>query len=178
MTEPATEHEHCDACGFDGSTYGEAELLDAILSLGSRWRALIDDSDDDLRTRPAPDVWSALEYAAHSRDITALHAFGVEQALTTDEPVFPAIEGDELIQSAAATYTDADPAVVVDALDDAASHLAELARAAGPATWSRGLTIGDSRNDVRRMLEHALHDSVHHLDDVARGLGQLRAAST
>ena len=82
----------------------------------------------DLRSRPAPEVWSALEYAAHSRDITALHAFGVEQALTTDEPVFPAIEGDELIQSAAATYTDAEPAAVVAALEEAAARLAGLAQ--------------------------------------------------
>jgi len=28
------------------------------------------------------------------------------------------------------------------------------------------------------MLEHALHDSVHHLDDVERGLSQLRASPT
>jgi hypothetical protein len=39
----------------------------------------------------------------------------------------------------------------------------------------RGLTIGDSRSDVRRLLEHALHDSLHHLEDVERGLSLLRA---
>jgi len=59
-----------------------------------------------------------------------------------------------------------------------ASRLARLAADAGGASWSRGLTIGDARNDVRRMLEHALHDSVHHLDDVERGLSQLRASPT
>jgi hypothetical protein len=37
------------------------------------------------------------------------------------------------------------------------------------------LTIGDSRSDVRRLLEHALHDSLHHLADVERGLAALRA---
>jgi hypothetical protein len=40
--------------------------------------------------------------------------------------------------------------------------------------WSRGLTIGDDRSDVRRLLEHALHDSQHHLADVERGLTTLR----
>ena len=39
--------------------------------------------------------------------------------------------------------------------------LAALADDAGPHVWSRGLTIGDSRSDVRRLLEHALHDSLH-----------------
>jgi hypothetical protein len=107
--------------------------------------------------------------------VTALHVFGVEQALTADEPMFPAIEGDDLIQSAAATYEGEDPAAVVAALESAADRMAQLAELAGSETWSRGLTIGDSRMDVRRLLEHALHDSEHHLDDVDRGLRLLRA---
>lgn len=56
-----------------------------------------------------------------------------------------------------------------------AMRMAGMAEQAGPDTWTRGLTIGETRNDVRRMLEYALHDSVHHLDDVERGLAQLRA---
>ena len=44
-----------------------------------------------------------------------------------------------------------------------------------PTAWSRGLTIGTDRSDVRRLLEHALHDSSHHLVDVERGLARLRA---
>ena len=167
------EHERCDACAFDGSRFDDTALLDALRALGPRWRALIAASGDELRVRPGPGVWSAIEYAAHSRDITALHAFGVEQALTVDEPVYPSID-DDLIESAAATYGDADPTETIDALEVAANRLAGAAADAGPAAWSRGLTVGDSRNDVRRMLEHALHDSVHHLDDVERGLATLR----
>ena len=57
-------------------------------------------------------MWSAIEYAAHSRDITALHAFGVEQALTEDEPHYPAIEAD-LVETAAESYAAEQPAAVV-----------------------------------------------------------------
>ena len=163
------EPEHCDQCGFDGGTFTEAALLAALRELGPKWRTLLEQSGPELRVRPAPEVWSAIEYAAHSRDVTALHVFGVEQALTAAEPTFPAIEGDDLIQSAAATYEDEDPTAVVAALQSAADRMAQLAEVAGSGTWSRGLTIGDSRMDVRRLLEHALHDSQHHLDDVARG---------
>jgi hypothetical protein len=77
------EHEQCKACGFDGGRYDDDSLLDALHGLGARWHALITESGSALRQRPAPDVWSAIEYAAHSRDITALHVFGVEQALRT-----------------------------------------------------------------------------------------------
>ena len=99
--------------------------------------------------------------------------FGVEQALTLDEPSFPGID-DDLVDSAAASYGSADPDAVVDALEEQAMRLAELADDAGPDRWSRGLTIGANRSDVRRLLEHALHDSLHHVDDVERGLVRVR----
>lgn len=170
------DHEVCAACGFDGADYDEVALMSALRSLGSSWRELIAVSGDQLRTRPGPEVWSAIEYAAHSRDVTALHAFGVEQALTTHEPTFPAIEGEDLIRSAATSYSDADPEAVVTELEGQAARLAGLADGAGTRSWSRGLTIGTTRMDVRRLLEHALHDSVHHLADVERGLTAIRAA--
>jgi hypothetical protein len=80
-----------------------------------------------------------------------------------------------LIESAASTYGGEDPAEVTGALDTHATRLARLADEGGPDAWSRGLTIGASRSDVRRLLEHGLHDSLHHLADVERGLSALRA---
>ena len=167
------EHERCEACRFDGATYNDVALLEAVRSLGPRWRALLASAGDDLRERPAPGVWSALEYAAHSRDITALHVYGVEQALTQTEPVFPEFAND-LADSAAATYADLDPDVVATELAAATARLAQIAGDAGRDTWSWGITVGESRSDVRRLLEHALHDSLHHVDDVERGLTSLR----
>ena len=69
-------HEQCDECGFDGSRYDDGSLLDGLRELGPRWRELVRVAGSNLRMRPEPAVWSAIEYAAHSRDITALHVFG------------------------------------------------------------------------------------------------------
>jgi len=169
------DHEQCAACDFDGAAYGPSQLLDTIRELGPQWRRLLLDAGDDLRLRPAPETWSALEYAAHSRDVTALHVFGVEQALTIDEPRFPEIAGSELVERAAASYDSEEPGVVGMELEDQARKLADLAQASGPASWSRGITVGGSRSDVRFLLEHALHDSHHHLVDVKNGLVIVRA---
>jgi hypothetical protein len=166
-------HEHCDACGFDGSVYDNASLIEALSGLGPSWRRLLAEAGPHLRSRPEPEVWSAIEYAAHSRDITALHAFGVEQALTGTEPTYPAIVADDLIATTAATYKDEDPQAVADALDAEARHLAAMAAAAPLAGWELGLTIGEERSTVRWLLEHALHDSLHHIDDVDKGLRRL-----
>jgi hypothetical protein len=168
-----TEPEHCDACGFDGARYDDAQLLEAVRALGEQWRALLESAGPELRVRPAPEVWSAIEYAEHTRDIVALHVYGVEQALTGTEPVFPAI-AQGLVDAAAESYGDADPAVVAGELAEQAQRLAHIAAEAGSPAWSQGITLGDERTDVRRLLEHVLHDATHHLDDVERGLTQLR----
>ena len=169
-----TEHEACAACGFDGSLYDDVALLASIGELGARWRGILSEAGSDLRTRPDRKTWSAIEYAAHSRDVTALHVFGIEQALTEDEPSYPAIDGDALIDSAAATYADEDADAVVAELDREACRLQGVAASAGAPLWWRGLTIGEHRSTIRRMLEHALHDSTHHLQDVQRGLATVR----
>jgi len=164
--------ERCDECDFDGSRFDGPALVNELRELGPRWRVLIESAGPDLRVRPAPEVWSAIEYAAHSRDVTALLAFGVEQALTQDEPHYPAIEPD-LVETAAESYAGEQPAAVVGALDEQAKRLAALADE--NAAWTRGLTIGNDRSDIRRLLEHALNDSTHHLLDVERGLARMRA---
>ena len=66
------EHERCEACGFDGAVYSDSALLDALRSLPESWREQLAAAGAELRARPEPDTWSAIEYAAHSRDITAL----------------------------------------------------------------------------------------------------------
>jgi hypothetical protein len=168
-------HEECTECGFDGADFDDGALLNALRTLAPRWTKALAEAGGDLRTRPEPAVWSAIEYAAHSRDILALHVFGVDQALTLDEPVYPAIDADALDESAAVTYSDADPAQVGAELGTQACMLADVADSAEPSTWVRGITIDAHRSDVRRLLEHALHDSSHHLADVGHGLVRIRA---
>ena len=88
------EHEHCTQCGFDGETFGAAELLSAIRALGPRWRALLATAGDNLRIRPAPAVWSAMRLRRARPRHHRVHVFGVEQALSEDEPRYAAFEDD------------------------------------------------------------------------------------
>ena len=168
------EHERCTECGFDGGRYDDEALLGALRALGTQWRELLATAGDTLRERPAPGVWSAIEYAAHSRDVTAMHVVGVEAALPGDEPVVPPLD-DSVVDDIAGGYASEDLDAVLVALDEQAVRLATCAGEAGPDAWGHGLTIGEDRSDVRRLLEHALHDSTHHLRDVELGLERLRA---
>ena len=166
-------HEHCDACGFEGGSFDDNSLLKSLRDQGDLWRSMLEAAGPELRVRPEPRVWSSIEYAAHTRDILALHVYGVGQALVVDEPVFPDISGD-LVDSAASTYAESIPEEVAVELATNGTQLADVAERAGIDSWGRGLTIGESRSNVRQLLEHALHDSLHHLGDVERGLAEIR----
>ena len=61
----------CNECGFDWNGTGPVDLLEQLRVFPRRYRVPLsrflpgEDPDVILRTRPAPDVWSVLEYAAH-----------------------------------------------------------------------------------------------------------------
>ncbi len=137
-----SDHEVCTACGFDGATHDDAALLVALRALGGQWRMLLDSAGPELRVRPAPAVWSAIEYAEHTRDIVALHVYGVKEALTGTEPVLPPVDPG-LADAAAVAYGDADPGVVAGEIDTHARRMAEPRGRRGP----RGL---DARYHPRR----------------------------
>ncbi len=60
----------CDECGFVYEDLAAAEIPAAIRSFAKRYLAPLsrflpgEDGDAVVRQRPAPDTWSALEYAA------------------------------------------------------------------------------------------------------------------
>ena len=84
-------NETCAACGFVASEYSRDDLLGTLRALAPIWRTMTEGVDPSvLATRPADGVWSALEYAAHSRDVTAMMSYAVTRALEEDDPDFGA----------------------------------------------------------------------------------------
>jgi hypothetical protein len=74
----------------------------------------------------------------------------------------------------AAADATADAAEVVNEPVPQASRLAQVADDSGSGSWERDLTVGDTKLEVGRVLEHALHDSTCRLDNVEMRLGRLR----
>jgi hypothetical protein len=140
--------------------------------MGRRWRELFEDVPDEaLRRRPSPDVWSPLEYAAHTRDILGIFSGGLPPVLAGDHPVYPAVEPDP--PGFDHGYNTLDPQTVLGELAEYAERLAGVAEGARGAQWERTATIGDQERDASWLLFHALHDASHHLRDVER---QIRPA--
>lgn len=174
----------CDECGFDARELSEAELVTKIASFGRRFRAPLtrflpgEDPAVVLNQRPAPEVWSALEYACHVRDVLAFYRDRVELVLTQDRPVMTAVGFGERPEES--SYAGSDPAVVADALAAEADQLAGMLEGLDDAGWLRvGLSSDDTgaERTVRVLAERATHDPHHHLLDIGRSLRAARATS-
>jgi MOSC domain-containing protein YiiM len=165
--------ETCDACGFDAADYTRDDLLGTLRALAPIWRTMTDGIDERvLAARPADDVWSALEYAAHSRDVTAAMDYLVHRATTDDRP--------DLGPGPAETpEPDVPPTLgaAITALDQHAARLNGKASRFAAADWDREITMGDTTADVAWIVGHAVHDATHHLRDVGRGLYALGAGA-
>src|SRR2546423_1313814 len=106
-----TVHPPCDECGFAAETFVVPDVAETIRGFGRRYRAPLtrflpgEDGDAVVRQRPDETTWSALEYAAHMRDVIMLWGWGLNAVLKDDHPVIPAPDQSELddISSAYAT---------------------------------------------------------------------------
>ncbi len=153
----------CDECGFDASAMDRADgprlIREAAGDLGAA--AL----RDDARTRPAPTVWSPLEYACHARDACRIYLERVRLMLTEHDPTFADWDQDET--AVAERYWEQDPAQVAALLDRAAGRLAEAFAAVAGDQWRRpGRRSNGSVFTVDTLSRYFVHDLVHHVHDV------------
>jgi S-DNA-T family DNA segregation ATPase FtsK/SpoIIIE len=170
---PEVRVDSCDECGF---RYDEERLqpLDALLrDVGPPFRTVLTEGDDDaLRRRPAQDVWSALEYACHFRDVLLLQRDRIYVALVQDRPGFTPMYRDERV--ALARYNDQDPAKVADQIDVAADLLAGTYAVLDDDQLARQCHYGFPDPEVRTIRwigVHTLHEGQHHAMDARRSLG-------
>ena len=121
--------------------------------------------------RPADDVWSALEYACHVRDVAAL---GVERlALMRAEDGVRFANWDQDATAVEGRYGEADPAVVTVELQAATAALAAALDAVEGGAWDRRGHRSDGASfTVASFARYLLHDPVHHLHDVRAGLAR------
>ena len=119
----------------------------------------------DVRVRPDDATWSALEYAAHVRDVFRIYDYRLGLMQEQDDPLFPNWDQDET--AVAERYNEQDPAVVSDELVAAAASLADAFD--GVTDWSRpGRRSDGVAFTIETFAKYFIHDPVHHLHDVGR----------
>jgi SAM-dependent methyltransferase len=153
----------CPDCGFVASAVTVDRLAEVVRDNATTWEAVL--TLADVAVRPAPGVWSPLEYACHVRDVHRIFDLRVGLMLEEDGPLFPNWDQDDT--AVAQRYGEQDPTVVSVDLMDAAVTVARRYEAVPPDAWSRrGFRSNGSEFTVESIGQYHLHDVVHHAWDV------------
>lgn len=153
----------CAECGYDAASIEVARLPHLVRDAAAPWRAVL--SRADAAQRPAPQVWSPLEYACHVRDLLTIFTGRLALMLAHDDPAFE--DWDQDATALKERYWAQDPAVVAAGLAAAAEANAAGWDQVGEDDWRRrGLRSNGSRFTVDSLGRYLLHDLRHHLWDV------------
>lgn len=155
----------CPECGFDASTVPYERVPELLRENAAAWPAVL--ARADVRDRPAPEVWSPLEYAAHVRDAHVIFGERLALMLGDDDPAFANWDPDETAERD--RYAEADPAAVGQALIRAADRTAAAFAAVAAGDLGRtGRRSDGTIFTVESLARYYVHDPIHHLHDVDR----------
>jgi S-DNA-T family DNA segregation ATPase FtsK/SpoIIIE len=166
--------DHCDRCRFTYADHRPPDLAGEIHALGARYGAVLADRAVDgarLTSRPAPGVWSPVEYGCHVRDVLLAQRERLLLALVENEPTFAPIYRDQ--RAGLARYGDEAPGQVAGEITFAADLLAWVLTGLGDPEWDRTCIYNfpePSRRTVAWLAQHTLHEGEHHLLDIERGV--------
>lgn len=153
----------CPECAFAAPAVLPAAVVPTLEEAATVWSGVL--AREDVRSRPAPDVWSALEYGCHVRDVCRVMTVRAELMLGEDAPTFP--NWDQDATAVTERYAEQDPGVVREELAAAAAAAAAVFGAVDDGAWDRtGYRSNGSTFTVLTLARYFLHDVVHHLHDV------------
>ena len=157
----------CSECDFDASDSPPREVSAALPQVA---RAICESvraiDQQTIRRRPAPEVWSPLEYVGHLRESMAFHRWLIEKALTEDNPAIPMVDPDASV--AAAGYASADSADLVAQFERRIQRLCAGLSDLGEPAVQRTLTLGGDQLSVGLIARSAWHECHHHLGDIRK----------
>ncbi|MFJ5926305.1 DinB family protein [Kitasatospora sp. NPDC092948] len=163
----------CPECGLDTPTVAFEQIPGMFRANAAAWTELLAGDPARLRERPRPEVWSALEYACHVRDVYRLCVVRLNLMLAEDDPQFANWDQDATADEE--RYGEQDPAAVSVELAAAVDQLAHALEAVPDAARARtGLRSDGARFTVESFARYVIHDPVHHRYDVT---GQQHQAS-
>lgn len=154
----------CPECGADVGALDVAKIAALNRENTAAWADLLTTSDA-VRVRPAPDVWSPLEYAAHVRDVFKLFVTRLDLMLEEDNPMFANWNPNETAE--AERYDLQDPNIVAREIEEAGYFLADRFEALRPGQLDRpGRRSDGAEFSVLSFARYEIHDPLHHLWDV------------
>lgn len=170
---------YCEQCGFNydtGDLQGTVTLLirQAAECSMALTKAAAGPDPNVVRLRPRPEVWSAIEYACHVRDVLEVQRARIAQCLAEDRPVYAPMDRTGRVKQL--KYEDQDPMEVAAALMRFAREFGAAARVLTPPQLGR---LGLYNYPVRAprslgwIIRHTAHEIQHHRLDLTTILAQV-----
>jgi DinB superfamily len=164
----------CPECSFDASTDVLEQVPEMVRANAAAWRAVL--ADERVRQRPSDDVWSALEYGCHVRDVFRLYDERLDLMLQQDDPLFA--NWDQDATAIEQHYERQSPSKVADELESSAYDLAARFETVSGNQWERtGRRSDGAVFTVDTFARYFVHDPIHHLHDVANGFAEISRAA-
>ena len=172
MSPQAPVEGRCDECGFDYDEPGLTAVLARLSSQADEYDGLLAGAADDVvRRRPEPDVWSALEYSCHVRDVLDVQRRRITQTLVEEVPSYVPMDREKRLVDG--RYSEQDPAKVAA---DLAANAREFAAAAAALDERQLRRTGiyqypsPAERPLAWLVRHTAHEVQHHHYDVVRVL--------
>ena len=119
------------------------------------------------RVRPRPGVWSVTEYVCHMRDVYVSFTIRLHRVRTEHQPALEPMFNDLRVRRF--RYNDCDLAATLDELAAAAAGFCDEVARTGEHDWNRvGTRLPGEQRTARWLVRQAMHEGVHHLDDIHR----------
>lgn len=171
--------QRCDQCGFAFDAVPPPTIPDALRALGPRYAAALDAAERAAATRrrPTRQVWSALEYTCHVRDVLRVQRDRLALALRQNRPAFETMRREE--RATEERYNDQEVATVLEELTQAAERMATALEGLDDQQWARtGIYPWPepAERSLTWVARQTLHEGLHHLEDIARGCDVLTGA--
>lgn len=158
--------ESCEVCGFAWGAVDVGDIPARLTTALDGYLAVLS-SAGATPPRPSPEVWSAMEYCGHVRDVMLLLRERIILALALDNPV-PAPMHQE-VRLDHGLYAADTAESMADELWAGVGLLTKTITALDDATLDRTLVYAWPRTadrDLRWVAAQALHEAEHHLADV------------
>lgn len=164
------QFERCPDCGADAAAIAESDLGAEILREIAAWGRLLASADPfAVRVRPSPEVWSALEYACHVRDLLPVMGDRVRRMQSEESPDLGWWDHEAAADED--RYNEQVPVLVVEAMTANARAFATVLAGVGVEEWDRSARRRAGEHfTIAGISRFVLHEVIHHRDDASHSL--------
>ncbi len=170
----------CPGCELDVGALTHHEIVARLRVMPRRYRLALtrvqpgENAEAMIRQRPRPDVWSALEYAAHAGDMLDIMSPAIQLMEVDDEPKVFFFDPEE--QAEEMEYNNWSTMEVITRLETAGADLSAVIEWVNADQWDRTGIFPWGTQTIRASAEQMVHEAHHHLEDIVAGLDALRKA--